>query len=59
MYDQRLHGGMVGFCWTADGDQGTKEGMVRINFDEHGRIIQEPEESTEDLSDLDDEDEEE
>jgi DNA-directed RNA polymerase subunit alpha len=30
-----------------------------MKFDEHGRIIQEPEESTEDLSDLDDEDEEE
>jgi DNA-directed RNA polymerase subunit alpha len=30
-----------------------------MKFDEHGRIIQEPEESTEDLSDLEDEDEEE
>ena len=29
-----------------------------MKFDEHGRIIQEPEESTEDLSDLEDEDEE-
>ncbi|HTF91127.1 MAG TPA: sigma-70 family RNA polymerase sigma factor [Planctomycetota bacterium] len=38
MYDSNLHGDVVGQCWTADGDQGTKERSVRFAFSEDGRI---------------------
>ncbi|MEO6709146.1 MAG: carboxypeptidase-like regulatory domain-containing protein, partial [Planctomycetota bacterium] len=38
MYDSNLHGDVIGRCWTADGDQGTKEGSVRFAFSDEGRI---------------------
>jgi len=38
MYDAILRGGMIGNCWSADGDSGTQEGAVRLGFSEQGRI---------------------
>jgi hypothetical protein len=38
MYDWLLRGDMVGRCTSADVDDGTREGRVRFNFSEEGRI---------------------
>ncbi len=38
MYDQYLRNGMVGHCFHADGDKGTREGSVRLGFSDDGRI---------------------
>lgn len=38
MYDQILRDGMVGYCFSADGDRGTRDGAVHLGFDESGRI---------------------
>jgi len=38
MYDWALRGEMVGQCFSADGDGGTREGSVRLGFSAEGRI---------------------
>lgn len=38
MYDKNLRGGMIGSCFSADGDAGTREGAVTLGFDAEGRL---------------------